>query len=442
MRDRTRRWVLAGSAVLLAILLMACIKIDLGKSEPVVTPVPPTATPLPPTPTPVPPTPTPPPEAEPEIVEVHLCRGLTDDERPFAETNTYSELDPFVVSIRVAHLRTTDTVSAHWFQEGAVIGLTERDNVSGNTYIGLMLEPQTQWVPGEYALEVSLDGDIKETRQFKVIGVARLSDPGNKGGGGEGDVATEWLLYRQDDLGFSIEYPSNWLIDEDGAAVEFTHPEDIALALVLVDAKPAGNAEQEANAVFDILSQKLADVQLTSSEPQKDDWHGIFFTYNNNGTEIASVLLSKVVGSRGYNVIFFAVRKQWDSIVPTLEQMWASFEIAGTSTGGIGGAGEVLIEGLVRDSDSGRGIPDAVFVILKEGVTIQQFTDSGNDKSLVYDSAQSGTDGTFKTHVPVKRGATYAVFAVAQGYIPVVDVMTVSDEASNPWQVRVTMQKE
>ena len=156
MIDKAKRWILAGTVVLLAVLLMACIKIDLGKKPPVVTPVPPTPTPLPPTPTPVPPTPTPVPEAKPEILAVRLCRGLTDEERPFAETNTYSELDPFVVSVQVSNFKPQNILSAHWYQDGAVIGLTERDNVSGDTYIGLTLEPQTQWLPGDYALEVSL----------------------------------------------------------------------------------------------------------------------------------------------------------------------------------------------------------------------------------------------------------------------------------------------
>ena len=443
MIDKAKRWILAGTVVLLAVLLMACIKIDLGKKAPVVTPVVPTPTPLPPTPTPVPPTPTPVPEAIPEILAVRLCRGLTDEERPFAETNTYSELDPFVVSVQVTNFKPQNILSAHWYQDGAVVGLTERDNVSGNTYIGLTLEPQTQWIPGNYALKVSLDGEIKETREFSVIGMAGLPVPGGGGGKGGGDQTTaEWKLFREDDLGFSIEYPGNWLVEKGGSAVQFAHPQDIAVTLVLVNADPAGTAEQEAQAVYDSLAEKLSGVQQTSSKAQDKVWHGIFFAYNDDGTEVVGVLLSQVVGSRGYNLVFLAVREQWDSIVPTLEQMWKTFQVAGAAASGGGGADEVLIEGLVRDSDTGRGIPNAVFVILKEGETVKEFVDSGNDESLIYDSIQSGTDGTFKMNLPVRRGASYAVFAVAKGYTPVVDTMVVSEDASNPWPVTVTMQKE
>jgi hypothetical protein len=81
-------------------------------------------------------------------------------------------------------------------------------------------------------------------------------------------------------------------------------------------------------------------------------------------------------------------------------------------------------------------------VILKEGVTIEQFTDSGNDKSLVYDAAQSGSDGAFKMNLPLARGASYAVFAVAKGYKPVADQVEISESVPNPWQVRVSLQKE
>jgi hypothetical protein len=442
MTDRTRRWILAGGAILLSILLLACIKI--GGKEPVVTPVVPTPTPLPPTPTPVPPTPTPLPEAKPEILSVRLCRGLTDDERPFAETNTYSELDPFVVSIQVANFKPQNTVSAHWYQDDAVIGLTERDNLSGDAHVGLMLEPETRWIPGDYVLEVSLDGELQDTQAFSVIGMAKLPGPGGDGdGGGTAVASADWQLYREDDLGFSMEYPGNWVVEEGGSAVQFTHPRDIALALVLVDAEPAGSNQAEAEAVFDLLAQKLSEAQMTSAKPQEGDWYGIFFTYKDDGSDVLGVLLSKVVGSRGYNLVFVALREEWDTIVPTLEQMWVSFETgAGTTAGGGISGQEVAVEGLIRDGDTGRGIANATFVILKEGVSVQQFVDSGNDENLIYDVGQSGSDGTFEMHVPVKRGASYGVFAVAKGYIPVVDMMLVPEDAESPWMVRVTMQKE
>ena len=439
---RTPRWALAGAAVLLATLLLACIKI--GGPEPVLTPVVPTPTPFPPTPTPLPPMPTPSPKAVPAIVDVRLCRGLTEDGHPFAETNTFSELDPFVVSIQVADFSPQNIVSAHWYQQDAVIGLTERDNVSGTAYIGLTLEPQTRWVPGDYTLEVSLDGDLREIRTFSVIGMAALPMPGgggDKGGSGGGTTTTEWQLYREDDLGFSLEYPASWLVEKGGAAVQFAHPKDIAMALVLVDTEAKSSAEQEAEAVFDALSTNLHNAQRTSSKAQDDDWHGVFFTYQDNGTEAVGVILAQIAGSRGYNLVFLAVREQWESIVPTLEQIWTSFEVSGKASG-VSGTDEVRIVGLIRDADTATGIPNAVFAILQEGVTVQQFIDSGNDESLLLDSTRSDPDGGFKGNIAVRRGATYAVFAVAKGYTPVVDTMTVPQEGPNPWQITVTMQKE
>ena len=81
-------------------------------------------------------------------------------------------------------------------------------------------------------------------------------------------------------------------------------------------------------------------------------------------------------------------------------------------------------------------------MILKEGVTVKQFIDSGNDREHIYDSAQSGSDGSFEMNIPVQRGSAYAVFAVAKGYKPVVDTMEVPKQSPDPWQVRVGMQKE
>jgi hypothetical protein len=223
--------------------------------------------------------------------------------------------------------------------------------------------------------------------------------------------------------------------------VQFSHPRDIAIALVLVDAEAESSAEQEAEAVFETLSTKLHNAQRTSSKAQGDDWHGVFFTYQDSGTEAVGVILAHIAGSRGYNLVFLAVRDQWEGIVPTLEQIWSSFEVS-SQAGGISGTDEVRIVGLVRDADTSAGIPNAVFAILKEGTTVQQFIDSGNDESLLFDSVRSGPDGTFKGNIAVRRGATYAVFAVAKGYTPVVDTMTVPQQVPNPWQITVTMQKE
>jgi len=436
MSNKRRKWNLAAVTILLAFTLLACIK--LGK-EPVVTPVPPTPTPLPPTSTPVPPTPTPVPQAQPEIEAVRLCRGLTEDERPFAETNTFSDVDPFAVSIRVSNMRAESVVSAYWYYGDTPIGLTERDKVVGNAYVGMSLEPQGRWTPGDYTLEVLLDGNVKDSRDFSVIGLAKL--PNLSDGDGEGDTG-EWQVYRNDVLGISMAHPGSWLVEEGDAAVKFSHPQDVAMALALVNASPQATSQMEAEAVFAAVSKNLANVQQSASEPQDGGWHGIFFTYTENGTDIAGALLSNVAGPWGYNLVFLSVSSRWDAMVPIFEQMWVSFEGAQDGDGGLDGGDAVLILGVVLDADTGRGIPNAVFVILKEGVTIQQYIDSGNDESYIYDSARSGDDGAFQMNVPVKRGASYAVFALAKDYKPVVDVMDVPEEAPDPWKVTVGMQKE
>ena len=438
MTNQRQRWVLASAVILLTVLLLGCIK--LGPNETVVTPVPHTPTPFPPTATPVPPTATPVPDAKPEIVDIHLCRGLTDDERPFAETNTFTELDPFVVSIKVANLTPRNIVSVHWYQDDAVIGLTERDNAAGSAYIGLTLEPQPRWVPGDYSLAVSLDGEVQHTQAFSVIGMAAL--PGTNENPPPTSSGGDWSLYREDNLGFAVEYPAGWLVEEGGSAVQFSHPEDIAVALVMVNANPKGDAEAEAETAYDKISTQLTNAQLTASESQEDGWHAVSFTYTDEGAEVVGVLLSKVSGGRGYHLVFLVLREQWDQLVPTLEQVWLSFQIDPRGQSSSAAADEVMIEGLVRDADTGRGIPYAIFVILREGVSIQQFTDSGNDESLIYDESQCSSDGTFATDLPVRRGTTYTVFAVAKGYSPVVDTMLVPREVSNPWPVTVTMRKE
>ncbi len=438
---RNRRILLVAFAIL-SILLLACIKI--GPIEPIVTPVPPTATPVPPTATPVPPTATPVPEAKPEIVGVSLCRGLTEDGRPFAETNTFSEIDAFSVSIQVANLQANNVVSARWYQQDTFIGLTERDNVIGSAYVGLSLNPQGQWRPGDYSVEVNLDGKLVETHSFAVIGAAGLpkTPPGKTPA--EIEPTGEMSTYTSDTLGFSVDYPQNWLVEQGDSSAQFSHPQDIASMLVLVNASPKSDAQQEAEMVFERISNSLPNVELHDSEDQGDGWYGILFKYTKSGTEIVGLLFSTVSGSRGYSVIFLALQKDWESLVPTLEQMWASFAISGgaSGSGGTLGGDEVLVVGIVVDADAQRGIPNAFFVILKEGVTIKQYIDSGNDETLIHAVAQTDQEGTFITNIGVKRGTAYAVFALAKGYKPVVDQMNVPKDSADPWHITVGMQKE
>lgn len=448
MSNPRNRWVLCqnqfsrvlGAVALLSILLLACIKI--GPTEPVITPEPPTSTPVPPTSTPIPPTPTPVPEAQPEIVSVSLCRGLTEDGRPFAETNTFSEIDAFAVSIQVANFKVENIVSARWYQADTFIGLTERDNIVGSTYVGLSLEPQGQWQPGDYSVEVNLDGKTVETQDFAVIGAVGLPQTPGKtpGGGGQPGKMT---TYVNDTLGFSIDYPQDWLIDEGDSSVQFSHPQDTAAVLVMVNADPEDTAQQEAEMVFERISNSLPNVELQDSEAQDNGWHGILFNYNEDGTDIVGVLFSAVTGSRGYSVIFLAMQEDWDAIVPTLDEMWASFEITGGTPGGSTMDGdEVLVVGIIIDADAQRGIPNAFFVILKEGVTIKEYVDSGNDETLIHAVAQTDAEGAFITNIGVKRGTTYAVFALAKGYTPVVDEMAIPEDSADQWSVTVSMQKE
>ncbi len=435
MSERVRNLVLAA---VLAVILLACIK---PGQETVITPVPPTPTPLLPTPTPLPPTPTPVPEAKPEIVSVTLCRGLTDDGRPFAETNTYSEIDPFAVSVKVANLKPGNVVAARWYQEDAPIGLTERDNINGNAYVGMSLEPQGRWAPGNYRVEVSLDGEVKETRDFSVIAAAALPRPGGGGGGGgePQETTAGWKVYRNANLGFTMSYPEGWAVEEGNTTVKFSHPRDVAMAMVVVNSDPQGSAEEEAKNVFAVLSQKLPDVQLIASKAQNEGWHLISFTYNQGGSDVLGIVVSKLAASRGYSIVFLVLKDNWDALVPTLDKMWNSFETTVPDTQATGG---VLIVGRFVDGDTGRGIPNALFVILKEGVTVKQFVDSGNDKSLVYDMAQSDANGSFKMNISVKRGSQYAVIAVAKGYKPITDVMNIGQDAPDQVELTVKMQKQ
>jgi serine protease Do len=73
------------------------------------------------------------------------------------------------------------------------------------------------------------------------------------------------------------------------------------------------------------------------------------------------------------------------------------------------------ISGTVVDFDTKKAISGAVFALLKEGVSLDQFTSAQDKKSLILTAVETDVKGAFTTS-PVTKGKSYVVLAVADGY--------------------------
>jgi serine protease Do len=103
-----------------------------------------------------------------------------------------------------------------------------------------------------------------------------------------------------------------------------------------------------------------------------------------------------------------------------LDPLVAEIEIGGRGgSGGTGGRGEITeigITGQVLSADSGKAIPNALFVILAPGVDWASFEPNKSDD--VYDSVTTDSKGFFQTSKLIGLDKTYSMGIVSKGYQP------------------------
>jgi Zn-dependent metalloprotease len=105
---------------------------------------------------------------------------------------------------------------------------------------------------------------------------------------------------------------------------------------------------------------------------------------------------------------------------------------------------QVYLEGTVTNSDTGRGIKGAQVFIIKAGLSATAAAaDDTVTRSEVAASGVSDASGFYRTDVALPRGQTYSVIVIASEYRPIVadDGMDVPSNATNPYQVDVTLRK-
>lgn len=85
----------------------------------------------------------------------------------------------------------------------------------------------------------------------------------------------------------------------------------------------------------------------------------------------------------------------------------------------------VRITGTLVDAVSGQPIPGATFVVLQKGITWDTFQ---NTEGEILEQVTTDQSGVFQTTVPLERGTTYSVGAVASGYQPTVGTLDISAE--------------
>lgn len=102
-------------------------------------------------------------------------------------------------------------------------------------------------------------------------------------------------------------------------------------------------------------------------------------------------------------------------------------------------ANGVEVYGRISDADTGKGIQGAIFLVLKPGLSIAEFTWSDDE---VYTYAETDRYGEYRLALPLLRGETYSMIVAASGYSAIMeDDITIRSDLKSPYELNLTLRR-
>lgn len=164
---RTKLNVALAAALLGTLALAGC-----KKDEPA-TPPPPAAEPAP-APAPAPTTPAPAPAAAVTVTSVDLGTAVGADNRVTTPATTFATSDTIHASVATASADPSTPVdgklTARWtYQDGQLVDELSQDySFTGTGNTAFQVSNPSGWPVGKYKVEILLDGEVVQTRDFEV----------------------------------------------------------------------------------------------------------------------------------------------------------------------------------------------------------------------------------------------------------------------------------
>jgi serine protease Do len=183
-----------------------------------------------------------------------------------------------------------------------------------------------------------------------------------------------------------------------------------------VDSYPSGTGTIAANFEFSGMTdgQSWAEAWYNNGEQvaaQKFNWeYGpdgnlTVYLYNNDGSELADGV---------YKLELYA-----GTDLPKLTEgevtLGGSADNGSLNPNSISDKG-VLLLGTISDQDTNKPIKDALFIVLKPGISIKKWQDNNLDESMIFTSAQTDRKGYFELPDRLQRDTKYTIVIVAEGY--------------------------
>jgi hypothetical protein len=139
---------------------------------------------------------------------------------------------------------------------------------------------------------------------------------------------------------------------------------------------------------------------------------------------------------------------EWSVQFFNAKELVASGKVA---VGGGGGSNDngnastsstVTVQGTITAKSGGKPINGAVFVVLNEGVTIDQFVKDNYADADIFTGAKSDSSGQFTLPDQLKRNTEYSMMVAAKGFKAVaVDGFKIDDKQPDPLTLDVQLSK-
>ena len=115
------------------------------------------------------------PAASASVTSVDLGTAVGADMKVTAPSTTFKPTDKIIAAVSTSTSDPAATVpgklSAKWtYQDGQTVHEESRDvNLTGTGVTNFEIRNAENWPAGRYRLEVSLDGNVVQTREFNVV---------------------------------------------------------------------------------------------------------------------------------------------------------------------------------------------------------------------------------------------------------------------------------
>jgi hypothetical protein len=114
----------------------------------------------------------------------------------------------------------------------------------------------------------------------------------------------------------------------------------------------------------------------------------------------------------------------------------------GNDNGNQSSSSTVTVQGTITNKSGGKPIAGAVFVVLNEGITIDQFVKDNYADKDIFTGAKSDSSGQFTLPDQVKRNTDYSIMVAAKGFKAVaIDGFNIDDSQPDPLVLDVTLSK-